>query len=338
LKSASIASEQLKVDDIRPHAFAKEHRRALDEDVRWLADRISAFVEVVCPACGGSHHRPLYGKYGLRHVLCAFCGTQYVSPRPPPELLAEFYERSAVYRFWSDTIYPSSSAARREHIFRPRARMVDELCTREGISGGTLVEIGAAYGLFCEEVRDLGRFDHIVAVEPVPTLAAVCREKGFDVVQSAVERAALVGPVDVACSFEVIEHLFSPFEFLTGMFALLRSGGHVMVSCPNIQGFDTLVLGARSDTVDHEHLNYYSPASLRLLAERVGFERVSVTTPGRLDVEIIATALREGLLSAVELGPFLSKVVTAPSLGAAFQQFLAGSGLSSSMLLVARKP
>jgi hypothetical protein len=124
------------------------------------------------------------------------------------------------------------------------------------------------------------------------------------------------------------------------LFGLLRPGGHVMLSCPNIQGFDTTILGPRSETVDHEHLNYFSPASLRVLAERVGFADVVVTTPGALDVEIVASALREDLVSRDELGPFLSRLVDGsdPILADRFQAFLAGSGLSSSMLLVARKP
>ncbi|MBP1178521.1 class I SAM-dependent methyltransferase [Methylobacterium sp. PvR107] len=333
-------SGSITVDSVRPEIYQEGHQRALALDISWLSERSGSFVEVDCPACNCSGRHPLYEKYGMHHVVCDDCGTQYISPRPTPGMLAEFYAQSEIYYFWGQTIYPSSATARKERIFRPRARIIDEICEKAGlVKGGILVEIGAAYGLFCEEIRALGRFDRIVAIEPVPTLAATCREKGFEVIESTVEQVNLDCSVDVACSFEVIEHLFSPLAFMKEIFRLLKPGGHVMLSCPNIKGFDTEVLGARSDTVDHEHLNYFSPASITILAERVGFVDVKVVTPGRLDVEIVSSALRHGLISEDELGKFVSKIVAGPDRAVAehFQAFLAASGLSSSMLLIARK-
>jgi len=328
------------VDAIRPDAFADGHRVALERDVAWLAARADAFVTVNCPACAAGERRPVYEKYGMQHVSCLACETQYVSPRPTPDTLGAFYAGSAVYRFWGETIYPASAETRRERIFRPRAQIVDRICDAAQIQGGALVEIGAAYGLFCDEVRALNRFDRIVAVEPVPSLAETCRSKGFEVIETPFEHAALDGMFDLACSFEVIEHLFSPIDFMTSLFSCLRSNGYVVLSCPNIAGFDTLTLGRVSDTIDHEHLNYFSPSSLRHLAERAGFEDVVVTTPGALDVELVARAVKDGRISRDAIGPFLSKIVLDDdgSLAARFQTFLSSAGLSSSMLLVARKP
>ena len=80
--------------------------------------------------------------------------------------------------------------------------------------------------------------------------------------------------------------------------------------------------------------------SLTLLATRVGFTDVRVTTPGQLDVELVATALENGEISRDELGPFLTRVVTSrvPIVAQQFQRFLQEAGLSSSMMMVAQRP
>lgn len=36
------------------------------------------------------------------------------------------------------------------------------------------------------------------------------------------------------------------------------------------------------------HLNFFNPYSVRLLLDRIGFETLQITTPGKLDVDIMA--------------------------------------------------
>ena len=133
----------------------------------------------------------------------------------------------------------------------------------------------------------------------------------------------------------MIEHLFSPRAFLERCAALLKPGGRLIVTCPNVQGFDVELLGERSATVDAEHLNYLHPGSLGALAERCGLEVVEILTPGRLDAELVR---KRALAGEVELPPFLQRVLIDEweRLGAPFQDFLVEHGLSSNMWLVAR--
>ena len=330
----------MKVSEIRPDELMSGQRAAMQHDIDMLMAARDRFVAVGCPACGNGAGRRLYEKYGMTHKQCQGCGTQYVSPRPDPALLATFYATSRNYAYWATHVFPASEEMRREKIFKPRARIVEEIATSADIRGGALVEVGAGYGLFCDEVRKLGRFDRIIGIEPTPDLAEVCRTMGFEIFASSFQDVALDGIADVVAAFEVIEHLFSPEEFLRWALKALRPGGHILLTCPNIAGFETLVLGAQSETVDHEHLNLFSPASLTQLAERVGLVDVEVVTPGRLDFEIVRAAYREGALSAEETGSFLATLFETEDgeVGERFQDFLVAAGLSSNMRIIARKP
>lgn len=329
----------MKVADIRPDSVMAGQAPALQKDIDWLAARRESFVHVPCPACGGDATEPLYEKYRMTHVRCPDCATQYVTPRPDAETLGDFYATSANYEFWAKHVFPVTSAARRVQIFRPRAEAVARLAGAAGVSDGTLVEVGAAHGLFCDEASKLGLFSRVIGIEPTPHLADACREIGIETIESTYEKARLDTRADIVASFEVIEHLFDPGAFLRWCHAALKPGGHVLLTCPNIAGFETLILGRESGAVDHEHLNLFTPESLARLAGRSGFTDVRVTTPGRLDVELVQRALDEGAVTRETVGEAMCRLVEAESdLQDRLQALIQDARLSSNMMMTARKP
>ena len=314
-------------------------RAAMQTDIDWLSARSSEYVRVACPACGGDVPNHLYEKYGMVHVRCSRCETQYVNPRPSPAILAEFYAQSANYAYWAKHVFPASNVARREKLFKPRAAMIAKLARERGLSGGAIVEIGAGYGQFCEEITKTGAFSRVIAIEPTPDLAGVCRAAGIETIESPYETAQIDVPADMIASFEVIEHLFDPAAYLDWCRSALKPGGTVVVTCPNSAGFETMLLGSRSGAVDHEHLNLLTPHSIAHLARRCGFTSIEVTTPGRLDVDIVQRAVKDGSLTLDELGPGLAPLVmhTDPAVADDLQSLVQRAGLSSNMLMIARK-
>ena len=316
-----------------------EQLRRYEADVRWLVAHRDRFVDEPCPACGSAEASPKWRKYDLDYVECGNCETTYMRPRPEPALLGEYYRRSENYAYWSEVVFPASEDARREKIFRPRAERVVEIARHHRSSLGTLVDVGAGFGTFCEEVERLGAFDRVIAIEPEPHLAAVCRERGLEVIESPVEDADLGEELGVITSFEVIEHLFAPRELIGRCSEVLAPGGLFIVTCPNGQGFDVVELGAASSVVDTEHLNYFHPASLARLVDNEGLEVLETRTPGRLDAEIVR---KRALAGDIDLAgrPFLKRVLIDEwdRLGDRFQDFLAENGLSSNMWVVARQP
>ena len=333
----STTEPVLKVADIRPDEAMAGQQAALDADIAWLAARCAGFVDVACPACGGVGSAELYEKFTMTHRRCAGCATQFVSPRPDPQTMAAFYAQSRNYAYWAEHVFPASKEARRERIFRPRADLAAGIVHAGGKADPVLLEVGAAYGLFCDEARKTGAFGRILGIEPTPQLAQICRDMGVEVIESSYEQADPGVKVDMIASFEVIEHLFDPGGFLRWGFHLLNPGGFVFLTCPNIAGFETMLLGAASGAVDHEHLNLFTPESLVALATRCGFGEIEVTTPGELDVEIVRRAVECGSIAEAELDPVLARLLRTSD-DAALQAALRGANLSSNMRLIGRKP
>lgn len=333
--------KQLREQDIRPVVFSADQRVAAAVDTGRYLSRYAEFVRVACPACGADRPRPRFRKHLVEYVDCPECATMYISPRPTPEVLEWFYRGSANYAHWNKLIFPATEDARRERIFVPRVDRLLELCRKHGVATGSLLEIGAGFGTFCIEVQRRRQFDRVVAVEPTPDLAQTCRSRGLEVIELPVEQIRIEPGLrfDVIASFEVIEHLFDPGAFVASAVRLLRPGGILMLACPNGQGFDVQTLGTVSNTVDHEHLNYFNPASLGQLLQRRGLEVLESLTPGRLDAELVRNKVLEGEFSLAGQ-PFLQSVLIDDwdRLGPGFQEYLVAAGLSSSLWVVARKP
>ena len=330
----------MKVSDIRPEELMEGQKKAEESDIIWLEKRKKYFIEVSCPACGIKRNKFLYEKKSIKQVRCVNCFTQYASPRPTKKLLSEFYTNSKNYKYFAKYIFPASMEQRRLNLFKPRAEMVGKLAKKYGAQGGKLVEIGCGYGQFCEEIDALNVFDSIVGIEPTPELASICRKKNIEVLENSYENIFFDAPIDFIVHFEVIEHLFSPKDFINWCFGALKQGGYMIATCPSVAGLETEVLGKESNAVDHEHINLFSPDSMTILLKKCNFEVLEISTPGVLDLDLVRRAVKEERFKLDQLDPILKKIIfnTNTIIQEKSLLLLQEAHLTGNMLVVAKKP
>jgi SAM-dependent methyltransferase len=69
---------------------------------------------------------------------------------------------------------------------------------------------------------------------------------------------------DLVTMFDVIEHLETPIEALRICYRILKPGGALAISTPNLRGLGCRLLGANAFAVwPDEHIFYFGPTSLR---------------------------------------------------------------------------
>jgi len=332
--------EKLSEKELCPDELLAGQEAAFARDIERMQQRVNEFIEVSCPACNSQNYQPAFEKFGFYFRFCRNCETIYMSPRPSPEVMADYYTHSENYAYWAKYIFPASESSRREKIHKPWLERVIGLCDRYSVPRGTLLEVGPGFGTFAALAKASQAFLRVVVIEANPDMANACRNRGVEVIDQRVEdvRREDLGNVNVIVSFEVIEHLFEPKKFLSQCAHLLPLGGLLVLSCPNGLGFDIAMLGAKSLAVDAEHVNLFNPRSLSLLLENCGFEVLEATTPGRLDAEFVREAALKGDID-LSGNPFLERVLIREweLLGWTFQQFLAQNNLSSHMWVVARR-
>jgi len=200
-----------------------------------------------------------------RLLECRRCDLLYASPAPLPQSLSTAYDEAA---------FDSSVEAR--YAARTYARLLPRVASRLADLVGAL-DIGTGDGVFLEELIDAG-FTSVVGVEPstAPIAAAAPRVKSF--IRHGVFRAADFAPESlrlVTC-FQTLEHLHDPLAMASQAHGILKPGGAVLFVGHNRRAASARLLGRRSPIFDVEHLQLFSPISLRRLLSEAGFVDVEV--------------------------------------------------------------
>lgn len=286
----------MKEYDIRPRKLFDAFLEVSRRDIAAFFSETDKFVNITCPACDSSCGIPSFVKHGMQYCECDRCGSLYMSPRPTRNMIDRYYRESESSKFWAERFFPETAEARREKIFRPRALTLVELLDRVTIPSPAIVaDIGAGYGIFLEELAALDAFEAVVAIEPSVELARRCRDRGYRVLEKPIEDLTHEDlQASVLTSFEVIEHLFAPVDFLYAARRLLLPGGVLMFTTLTASGWDIRTLWERSKSVSPpHHINLMTTEGLFALVSRAGFDVIEITTPGQLDLDIVNNMLDE---------------------------------------------
>jgi len=124
-------------------------------------------------------------------------------------------------------------------------------------------------------------------VEPEARMARLAAARYRNVYVGSIERALLDllperrGCYETLLLLDVLEHLVDPWSVLASCRALLREGGHALLSIPNVAHWSvrkTLLLGRwtyeDSGLLDHTHLRFFTRATAGELVAGAGWRVV----------------------------------------------------------------
>ena len=95
----------LSLNEIRPHNFKGLQDSAYRNDLSRLHKRLDEFVAVSCPACGSQSANYRFEKYKCKFLECEACLTLFMSPRPTPAVMDDYYSNSENYAIWNKYIF-----------------------------------------------------------------------------------------------------------------------------------------------------------------------------------------------------------------------------------------
>ena len=323
----------MKEHEIRPKNIFDEYLRLAKIDTaKFFSSKRELFK---CPSCD-SEGKDSFVKDGFNYCECATCNNLFVSPRPSLKALSDYYENSASSKFWATTFYKETEHARREKIWKPKASLVFELLKKFNTDEKQVVDIGGGYGIFAEEMSKL-IVSPIYVVEPAPHLAKICKKKGFKVIQKFLEdvtHSDLGKGSKCFVSFELFEHLHSPLQFLKHINYLMKPNDLLIFTTLSSAGLDIQVLWEDSPSVSPpHHLNFFNPKSIKVILEKTGFRLLEVSTPGRLDLDILYN--NRSKIKHRFWKNFIKE--SNSSTKQEFQKFISKTGLSSHMMVIGEK-
>jgi SAM-dependent methyltransferase len=283
-------NKELQIKDIHDTFLVDEFDRLTELDIaQLLADR-SKFVDTGCPACHGVDVRPAFNHQGLDYRRCSHCELLYISPAPTEEMHLNYVVNSSAMRLWREHM-PESMKKGRQPLYHDRLNFVQQQFHDLGITPRSTIEIGAGNGEFAEELAKHTDIAEIVLLEPqdlrldFPNVRLI--QAGFDALEHVDEQ------FDAAFAFELIEHLLEPDNFLRLVHRILKPGAPLILSTPNEKSLETRSLSVRSSNILFDHVRLYNPGAIGILLARNGFKVVSLTTPGKLDVQRLLNIHRQ---------------------------------------------
>jgi len=147
-------------------------------------------------------------------------------------------------------------------------------------NGGRLLDIGCSSGGFLSTMK--GTDWQLFGIEMEPSTAQRAKSaSGAEVfVGDAVEALFPEGSFDVITSFDVLEHVYDPVQFLTKVLEWLKPGGIFYAILPNISSWEARIFGTYWYGLElPRHLFHFSPRSVRSLMNLLGLEEVYLATP-----------------------------------------------------------
>lgn len=326
----------MKEEEIRPKAIFEEYLRLAQADAVFYFSDVER-ISGRCPACDAAGQFA-FRKHGFDYECCETCKTLFVNPRPMAEAFSRYYTESPSSKFWASTFYKETAEARREKLWKPKAALIAAKISRYAPDGvqPRVIDIGGGYGIFAEEIQGLTSLAPVV-IEPGPQLAAICREKGLPVVEKFLEEVVtsdLPEGSRTFVSFELFEHLHNPAIFLAALSNLMSDGDLFIFTTLSGRGVDILAQWQNSNAVTPpHHLNFLNPKSVRMLLNRIGLQTLEVTTPGKLDLDILANGI-----AGVEDRFWQTFIAHASDEDRRrWQELIASTGWSSHMMVVCRK-
>jgi len=272
------------------------------------ARRVEASVGHPCVVCGQVQPTAL-GPPELAHLArCRACGMVSVRDLPTEETLSLVYSESYFRSAESQLVGYDNYEADHLNIRRTSERRL-RLIGRHSRPPGRLLDVGCALGFFLQQAQRQGWG---VAGVDVSSYAVeyVKKHIGCEVYCGELDTTYYPeGTFDVVTMWDVIEHMRDPFVQLSHCHHVLRAGGILALSTPDISSLVARMTGPRwmGFKLADEHLHYFSRSTLRQLLGRAGFELVDSMHIGK-HVTIRFFLKRLGMY-APKLAAMLSDVV-----------------------------
>jgi 2-polyprenyl-3-methyl-5-hydroxy-6-metoxy-1,4-benzoquinol methylase len=252
-------------------------------DARIVAPRIQGVTEIRkatnqannhCPACGRAG-RPFGIKDSYSLVVCSGCSTVHTLQFDAEAEIDDLYDS-----YYDNAKFTTSAAAERS------LAMLVESC--EGYrKTGNWLDVGFGEGGLLEIVGS--RNWRCFGTEVSKRALDFGTDRGWIVARDARKDPRFPEQgFDVITLIELIEHVADAAEMVRSITPLLRPGGLLYLTTPNVSSINCKLLGIDWSVFSPpEHLTIWSASGIRTILSRMGFNVIRVRTEGLNPKELI---------------------------------------------------
>lgn len=256
-------------------------------------------TSVNCRICGKSNCLDSAGRSINRYplFLCRYCQTAIVVRRPDGEEVAAVYDnlfREGEYEQHRAEYEAIKAGKRVRNFYRSYLlKRIETSCPK-----GNLVEIGGGTGAFGVLAKSRGwqYVDYDISTVAVD----YARKLGLEAFVFDVEKIPplLARSANAVVMWEVIEHVWNVYDYLSAILESLKSNGVLILSTPNFHFQSEFEKTQPALCTPPVHINFFTEYSLKSTLEYAGFSNIQVIKRRlyrpSLDIKSIIMSLRWG--------------------------------------------
>jgi 2-polyprenyl-3-methyl-5-hydroxy-6-metoxy-1,4-benzoquinol methylase len=166
---------------------------------------------------------------------------------------------------------------------RLRFPELTQAISEHGLIGGKLLDVGCGYGHVGASLLELG-YDEVLGIEPNRGAADAAGSLLTTVIHGCFPQDlnAEAESFDAVVFADSLEHMVDPWLALRETHRLLKKGGQVILSVPNVSHY-SVVWGLLRGRWDYRcqgllaigHLRFFTPSSLMIMLREAGFDLVA---------------------------------------------------------------
>ena len=240
-----------------------------------------------CNLCGSLNFKPALECEGFFFVSCKRCGLVQRNPQPVREEIIARY--SSVYGkdYLSYEIKNEAAflnlqlLALKDAGFFKLEKKFFLYAGADADKTPSVLDIGCATGSLLARLRETGW--RVTGVEISPAAGYARNERNLDIRSLPLEENNFsTGSFDVVLASHLIEHLNAPRDFLAEVYRVLKDGGYLFITTPDISGFQARIFKGRWRSAIFDHLFLFSKRTLTKMLLNAGFQIERCRTWGGL--------------------------------------------------------
>lgn len=203
--------------------------------------------------------------YHYQMVKCNKCGLLYSNPILENDKINKLYLKS---KFEYDVEVENLKETYGYYLSKVNKVVSDK---------GKILEVGCGNGFFLEKALQMGYRD-IVGVEPsIEAINKANLNVKNKIIHGVFDPSIFPNEsFDVACFFQVIEHIVDVNGFLSGCYNKLKKGGVFLGIGHDLDSLASRILRDRCPIINDEHIYVFNRKTLKMIFEKNGFKVLEV--------------------------------------------------------------
>ncbi len=233
-----------------------------------------------CPFCSRKFEakKKIAISLDFSYLICSFCSGGVISPKSKFQLFKKKYYSRKYFRELSKPISNSFF----QWFLTQRLYQTPDEWVKNNFIPGKILDVGCGNGEFLNQLTKYGWRVKGIDVSRIAVKNTAQKVGKGNIILVNLLRKRIDGKFDIISFWHVLEHVFTPLDYVKKAKDLLNKKSYLIGEVPNLDSVVFRVYGNYYCWVMvPEHVLYFSEKSLKILFKNAGFKDVKVLFPAR---------------------------------------------------------